>query len=120
MIVRGQIGPAELAAETLKDPEILRISNATQLIDDPHLTQISEGKRWAQVSLRLRDGRICEAPREAPAAMLICPNRCRDFPEFHLFADPLLGSKMQKFSKPSARISINWMRRVFNHFLNWS
>jgi hypothetical protein len=62
MIVRGQIGPEELTAETLKDPEILRISTATELIDDPHLTQISEGKtlgagepaptRWAQLRQR--------------------------------------------------------------------
>ena len=94
MIVRGQIGPAELAAETLKDPEILRISNATQLIDDPHLTQISEGKRWAQVSLRLRDGRICESPPRSPRGDVDMPLTDAEISQkFHLFADPILGVK---------------------------
>jgi 2-methylcitrate dehydratase PrpD len=94
MIVRGQIGPAELAAETLKDPEILRISNATQLIDDPHLTQISKGKRWAQVSLRLRDGRICESAPRSPRGDVDMPLTDAEISQkFHLFADPILGVK---------------------------
>jgi len=92
MIVRGQIGPEELMAETLKDPEILRISTATELIDDPHLTQISEGKRWAQVSLRLRDGRSYDSAPRSPRGDVDMPLEDAEISQkFHLFADPILG-----------------------------
>jgi 2-methylcitrate dehydratase PrpD len=92
MIVRGQIGVAELQPETLQDPEILRISTATQLIDDDHYTKISIGKRWAEVTLHTTDGRsFTSAPRT--------PRGDRDDPmsdaqiseKFHLFADSVLG-----------------------------
>jgi len=93
MIVRGQIGVAELQPETLQDPEILRISMATQLIDDEHYTRISVGKRWAEVTLLTKDGRrFTSAPRS--------PRGDRDDPmtdaqisdKFHLFADYVLGA----------------------------
>lgn len=41
MIVRGTVRPNELKPETLNDPDILRISRATELIDDPELTALS-------------------------------------------------------------------------------
>ena len=92
MIVRGQIGPEELTAETLKDPEILRISTATELMDDPHLTQISEGKRWAQVRLRLRDGRSYDSAPRSPRGDVDMPLEDAEISQkFHLFADPILG-----------------------------
>jgi len=79
-------------AETLKDPEILRISTATELIDDPHLTQISEGKRWAQVSLRLRDGRSYDSAPRSPRGDVDMPLEDAEISQkFHLFADPILG-----------------------------
>ena len=97
MIVRGQIGPEELTAETLKDPEILRISTATELIDDPHLTQISEGKRWAQVSLRLRDGRSYGSAPRSPRGDVGMPLEDSEISQkFHLFTDPILGSHNAK------------------------
>jgi 2-methylcitrate dehydratase PrpD len=97
MIVRGQIGPEELTAETLKDPEILRISTATELIDDPHLTQISEGKRWAQVSLRLRDGRSYGSAPRSPRGDVDMPLEDSEISQkFHLFTDPILGSHNAK------------------------
>ena len=66
MIVRGQIGVPELATDTLQDPEILRISQNTNLIDDPHLTAISVGKRWAEVTIILHDGRRFDAAPRSP------------------------------------------------------
>ncbi len=64
MIVRGQVGVPELSDAALNDPDILRISHATNLIDDDEMTRISTDKRWAQVSLVLKDGRqIDSAPR---------------------------------------------------------
>jgi 2-methylcitrate dehydratase PrpD len=64
MIVRGRIGPQELSPEVLEDEEIRRISNATDLVETEHYTRISVGKRWADVTLYLKDGReIMSEPR---------------------------------------------------------
>lgn len=92
MIVRGQIGVPELATSTLQDPDILRISTATTLIDDPHLTTISQGKRWAELSLTTTDGRTFKAPPRTPRGDLDKPLSDAEILEkFHLFADPVLG-----------------------------
>ena len=94
MIVRGQVGAAELVEETLQDPEILRISKATALVDDPHLTAISVGKRWAQVSLTLQDGQTFAAEPRTPRGDTDMPLSDADISEkFHLFADPVLGTR---------------------------
>ncbi|MBW4708569.1 MmgE/PrpD family protein [Roseobacter sp. YSTF-M11] len=92
MIVRGQVGARELTPSTLRDPEILRVSNATQLIDDPHFTSMSDGKRWAQVTLTLTDGtEITSSPR-TPRGDTDLPLSDAEISEkFHLFADPVLG-----------------------------
>jgi len=92
MIVRGQVGVPELAPATLKDPDILRISRATKLIDDPELTRLSQGIRWAQVTLVLSDGARIEAPARTPRGDVDDPLSDREIlDKFHLFADPVLG-----------------------------
>ena len=92
MIVRGQIGVPELATDTLQDPEILRISQKTHLIDDPHLTAISVGKRWAEVTIILHDGRRFDAAPRSPRGDTDMPLSDAEIAEkFHLFADPVLG-----------------------------
>ncbi|MGC3936960.1 MmgE/PrpD family protein [Roseobacter sp. EG26] len=93
MIVRGQLGLPELAPSTLQDAEILRISKATHLIDDPHFTKISEGKRWAQVTLTLTDGSQYESTPRTPRGDADLPLSDAEISDkFHLFADPVLGS----------------------------
>jgi 2-methylcitrate dehydratase PrpD len=91
MIVRGKIGPQELLPQVLQDEEIRRISNATKLVETEHYTRISVGKRWADVTLYLKDGReIMSEPRT--------PKGDRDDPmsaeEFHrkyaIFTDGLI------------------------------
>ncbi|WP_187429658.1 hypothetical protein ROLI_024250 [Roseobacter fucihabitans] len=92
MIVRGQVGVPELAEETLRDPDIVNISKATELIDDDHFTAISDGKRWAQVAFYLRDGRRVEAAPRTPRGDTDLPLSDTEISEkFHLFADPVLG-----------------------------
>lgn len=92
MIVRGQVGVSELSAQTLQDPDILRISNATHLVDDEHFTKISVGKRWAQVHLTLTDGQTLTAPARTPRGDTDMPLSDHEISEkFHLFADPVLG-----------------------------
>ena len=92
MIVRGRIGPEELSPAVLADQEVRRISNAIDLVETEHYTRISVGKRWADVTLYLKDGReIMSEPRT--------PKGDRDNPlsddEFHqkyaTFTDGLLA-----------------------------
>ena len=97
MIVRGQVGISELEVSTLKDPSILRISTATTLIDDPHLTQISEGKRWAQVSILMRNGMRYEAAPQTPRGDTDLPLSDAEISEkFHHFSDHILGSTIAR------------------------
>lgn len=92
MIVRGKIGVAELDSNTLRDPEILRISENTNLIDDPHFTKISQGKRWAQVTIHTKDGRSFQDAPRTPKGDNDQPMTDAEISEkFHLFADPVLG-----------------------------
>ena len=97
MIVRGQVGISELEVSTLKDPSILRISTATTLIDDPHLTQISERKRWAQVSILMRNGTRYEAAPQTPRGDTDLPLSDTEISEkFHHFSDHILGSTIAR------------------------
>ncbi len=92
MIVRGQIGPAELRPEVLQDPDILRISRATELIDDAEMTARSVAQRWAQVTLVLCDGRRVEDAARTPRGDVDAPLSDAEISEkFHLFADEALG-----------------------------
>jgi len=92
-IVRGQIGVPELHQDTLSDPDILRISTNTTLIDDPHLTEISVGKRWAAVTITTTDGRVLESPARTPRGDTDMPLSGAEIAtKFHLFADPVVGS----------------------------
>ena len=92
MIVRGQIGVRELATETLRDSEILRISQNTRLIDDPRLTEISVGKRWARVTIHTDDGRSFQDAPRTPKGDNDMPMSDADMSDkFHLFTDPVLG-----------------------------
>ncbi len=104
MIVRGQVGVEELTAETLQDPDILRISRATKLIDDPHLTKISDGKRWAQVTIiDMDDVEYADAPR-TPRGDTDLPLSDNEIStKFHNFSDPILGQdRADKIEKLSA------------------
>ena len=94
MIVRGQVGVPELDISALSDPAILRISTATSLIDDPHLTQVSDGKRWAQVSILMRDGTRHEAAPRTPRGDTDLPLSNKEISDkYHLFADPIIGAE---------------------------
>jgi len=62
------------------------------LINDPNLTKISDGKRWAAVSIKTRDGRQFDAPARTPRGDADMPLSDAEIAQkFHLFADPVLG-----------------------------
>ncbi|MEM1050222.1 MAG: MmgE/PrpD family protein [Pseudomonadota bacterium] len=91
MIVRGRMGSEELRAEVLSDPDILRISRRTELIDDPDLTAKSVDRRWAQVTLTDTDGRDYASEARAPRGDRESPLSDAEISDkFHAFADPVL------------------------------
>ncbi|MEM8590922.1 MAG: MmgE/PrpD family protein [Pseudomonadota bacterium] len=93
IVVRGQIGPEELRPETLNDPDILRLSRATMLIDDPELTARSVKQRWAQVTLVTYSGTRLEAPPSTPRGDADQPLSDAEIEaKYHRFADPTLGA----------------------------
>lgn len=108
MIVRGQIGVPELAAETLNDPDIHRVSRATTLIDDDHYTKISVGKRWAEVTLRTTDGRAFTSEPRTPRGDTDQPLSDAEISEkFHRFSDPVLGrAKADEIEELSGRFDV--------------
>ncbi|MDB4122484.1 MmgE/PrpD family protein [Octadecabacter sp.] len=92
MIVRGQVGVSELSQEALRDPDILRVSQATNLIDDAEMTRISTAKRWAQVSFVLADGRQIESAPRTPRGDADMPLTDQEISsKFHSLANPVLG-----------------------------
>jgi len=94
MIVRGQLGVNELTDATLQDPDILRISRATELIDDAHMTEISVGKRWAQVTIiDMDDKEYIDAPRTPRGDADLPLSDAEISTKFHNFADSVLGQK---------------------------
>lgn len=104
MIVRGQVGVDELTQETLTDPDILRISRAIELIDDPHLTKISTDKRWAQVTIIDLDGNeYVDAPRTPRGDTDLPLSDAEISHKFHGFTDPILGveraNRIEELSK---------------------
>ena len=57
LLVRGQVGPAEIDGAALRDLDILRLSRLTQLVDDPRYSSLFPAERWAEVEISLADGR---------------------------------------------------------------
>ena len=57
LLARGQVGPDEIDGDALVDPDILRLSCRTQLIDDPSYSALFPAERWAEVEIVLADGR---------------------------------------------------------------
>ncbi|MEX0302659.1 MAG: MmgE/PrpD family protein [Leisingera sp.] len=92
MIVRGQVGLAELSEAALHDPDILRISRAVTLIDDPEMTRISTDKRWAQVTIVLTDGRRIEDTPRTPRGDADLPlSDAEILQKYRMLAGPVLG-----------------------------
>jgi len=92
MVVRGQIGADELSDSILEDTEVQRISMATEIVDDEHYTRISTDKRWADVTLVLKDGREFQSDARTPRGDPDDPLTDKEISDkFHLFADPVVS-----------------------------
>ena len=92
MIVRGGFGAAEMDAAVLDDADIIRISEATELIDDDEMTARSVAKRWAAVTLETKDGRRFAAEPRSARGDVDAPLSAEEMSgKYHMFADPVLG-----------------------------
>jgi len=96
MVVHGQIGPEQMQESILSDTEVQRVSQVTKIIDSDHYTKISIDKRWAEVRLILKDGRMLNQNPEHLAATLITHSQMkRSIRNFTCFAIPSLALKGQ-------------------------
>jgi len=94
MIVKRKIGAEELTEKILHDPEILRISKATEIVDSDHYTKISTRKRWADVTLYLKDGREIQSAPSTPKGDPDDPLSDQEISaKFHMLAAPVIGRK---------------------------
>ncbi len=107
MAVRGNIGVAELQPDVLNDPEILRISRATVLEETEHYNKISIKKRWADVTLYLKDGRELQSKAYSPRGDPDDPLSDAEISKkFHMFADDVLGhNRAQLIEDQVARVT---------------
>jgi len=91
-IVRRKIGLEELDVALLNDPDVLRISDKIELLDDDEMTRISIDKRWAQVSLHTTDGRaLVDEPRSARGDPDDAISNTELLTKYHALADDVLG-----------------------------
>ncbi len=92
ILVRGQLGAAEVTGEALQDPAILRLASNMVLIEDDTYNARFPAERWAHVSVVLNDGsRLTSAPaiaRGNPENPLSDPEIRQ---KYHLLAEPVLG-----------------------------
>jgi len=94
MVVKRRIGAAELRQEILSDPEVLRISKATEIVDSDHYTKISTRQRWADVTLYLKDGREFLSPPSTPRGDPEDPLSDDEISaKYHLLAAPVIGEQ---------------------------
>jgi 2-methylcitrate dehydratase PrpD len=88
---RGKLLPADFEGESLRDPELVRIACATEVIADPELTALYEERKPCVVTLTLRDGRTlservdyCRGEPENPPTEAAVVTKFRDLATPHL------------------------------------
>ena len=57
-LVRGRVTVADIDGAALSDPEVLALSRAVRLVEDPALSARFPAERLAQATVRLRDGSV--------------------------------------------------------------
>jgi 2-methylcitrate dehydratase PrpD len=93
-IVKGRLGPAEVTGEALRDPTILAMAQRVDLIENAECNAAFPARRFARVTLKLKDGRrlnsgMTEA-RGDPEAPFDDDFMRR---KYHDYAEPVLGSQ---------------------------
>ena len=106
ILVRGQLGAAEVTGDALHDPEILRLAANMTLTEDAGYSARFPAERWAHVSIVLNDGsRFTSSPaiaRGNPENPL-SDSELRE--KYFRLAEPVLG-------KNRAMLIIDWVDRL--------
>ncbi len=91
-LARGTVGPADIADDALTDPEILRLSHATEMVEDAHANAPFPQKRLARVTLTLTDGQSLTSDWMEPKWDHTAPPTEAELrAKYHSLADPVLG-----------------------------
>ena len=91
-LVRGTITPNDLDGAALRDPEVLRLSQGLQMIEDAACNATFPTERHARVALILKDGRRVESDTMSPGWDHRAPPSEDELRQkFHALADPVLG-----------------------------
>ncbi len=94
MIVKGKLGPEQINGESLKDPEILRLSTGMKLDEQVAYNEKFPANRIASVTFGLRDGtRLDSGPFEARGDPEEPFSSAEMRDKFHAYADPVLGKE---------------------------
>ncbi len=87
----GKLLPADFEGESLREPELVRVARATEVIADPELTAVYEQHKPCDVSLILRDRRTlrervdyCRGEPENPPTEDAVVGKFRDLTAPHL------------------------------------
>jgi 2-methylcitrate dehydratase PrpD len=91
-LVFGRVGADELTAVALRDPRVLRLMQAIELVEAPDLSRRFPAERHARVRIGLRDGRVLRSQDTAArgdAREPLSDAELRD--KFFALADPVLG-----------------------------
>jgi 2-methylcitrate dehydratase PrpD len=73
MIVRGRLGPDEIAPAALQDPEVLAVSKRVHLSESDAFNRKFPAERWAEVSFTLADGTRITSPATSALGDPECP-----------------------------------------------
>lgn len=93
-LVFGKLGPREVSDESLRNKDVLRLSNSMKLIENENYNAVFPEQRYAHVVIELNSGERLTSDRHT----------ARGDPEdhfsmdeiqakFHAFADPVIGEK---------------------------
>lgn len=93
-LVRGELGPQDVAETAFGDPEIARLANSIVFTESAPFNEAFPARRFSEVNLVLRDGRqFASGPVEA----LGDPEQPVDYGtvarKFHAYAGPVLGAE---------------------------
>ena len=91
-LARGTVGAADIADGALNDPEVLRLSDATVMVEDDDANAPFPQKRLARVTLTLSDGRALTSDWMEPKwDHTMPPTEAELRAKYHSLAEPVLG-----------------------------
>ena len=93
-LVHGDVRPEHLVDAALDDPEVRRLSEATVMRESDHANAAFPLRRFARVTLCLKNGKAHESDWHEPRWDATAPPSAPELrAKFHAYADPVLGAE---------------------------